>query len=57
MGLFMIYRVIKENSDQNFVYDFDDLEDAKQWIASDLYFDENMETPEVYHYSIIEVEA
>lgn len=49
------YRVIRESLNESSVYDFDDIEDAREWVRQEMSFDENMQNPKTNHYSIIEV--
>ncbi len=55
MGLFMIYRVIKEGLNHCTNYDFDDIEDAEEWVRQEIQFDKNSDNPQVFRYRIIEV--
>lgn len=49
------YRVVRESLNQRSVYDFDDKEDAQEWIRQEISFDENMAVPQVCKYNIVEV--
>lgn len=51
----MIYRVIKEGLNHHSTYDFDEIEDAQEWIRQELEFDENSDNPQLFKYSIVEV--
>lgn len=51
----MVYRVIREGLNERSSYDFDDIEDAREWVRQELQFDKNSDNPKVFHYSIIEV--
>ena len=53
----MVYRVIREELDKQYSYDFDDLDDAKAWIVQEMGFDDGSETTTVIQYNIIEIEA
>jgi len=51
----MFYRVVQSKNDQSAFYDFDDIEDAREWISQELSFDINSDKPIGYSYSICEV--
>lgn len=52
----MIYRVIRTEKGSSREYDFDDIEDAKEWIRQEVEFDQNCVIPKNGTYDLIEVE-
>lgn len=52
----MMYRVIRTKDGQTWTFDFDDKEDARDWVVQEIGFDENCANPQIFTYSIIEVD-
>lgn len=50
------YVVVRESLNQRSEYDFDDIEDAREWVRQEISFDKNMSVPPVCQYHIFEVE-
>lgn len=50
----MVYRVIRTENGSSRAYDFDDIEDARDWISQEIGFDEEIEAD--ISYEIFEVE-
>jgi len=52
----MVYRVIRTENGSRTTFDFDDIEDAHEWVRQEKDFDENGVSPKIGIYEIFEVE-
>jgi hypothetical protein len=52
----MVYRVVRTENGSSRNYDFDDIEDAREWVRQEKDFDENGMSPKCGIYEIFEVE-
>lgn len=51
----MFYRVIKKKDDLLWTYDFDELQDAVNWIEQESVLDQNCVVPVEYMYEIVQI--
>ena len=52
----MVYRVIRTENGSSMTFDFDDIEDAREWVRQEKDFEENGSNPKCGIYEIFEVE-
>jgi len=52
----MVYRVVRTENRSSITFDFDDIEDAREWVRQEKDFDENCMSPKIGIYEIFEVE-
>jgi hypothetical protein len=53
----MVYRVIRTENGSSRNYDFDDIEDAREWVRQEKEYDEHCMDPKIGVYEIFEVES
>jgi hypothetical protein len=51
----MVYRVIRTENGSSMTFDFDDIEDAVEWVHQEKDFDENGMSPKSGIYEILEI--
>ena len=56
-GAIMIYRVIRTENGSSREYDFDDIEDAEEWIRQEREYDLHCTNPKNVVYELFEVES